>query len=373
MADFVVLVRPPRFYGNPITAATNEFQQTADCGDGSADVTTRLALEEHRALEDALRSRGVPCEVFVWGMHELEKGSVKPDSIFPNNSFSFHLFPEEQGGASTKVIVYPMSAGRLDEIPSSLLGCLLRHPGAVDLRLSDRVLEGTGALVFSPCGRFMYVSLSSRADADLAVQMVAERELKLAGSSVFLFRVVTAAGTPVYHTNVIMWTAQGVCAVCLEGIAFPDESALAPAENEAKRVKGSDRDRFLSHLSTVYEHVLALSLDEVRSFCGNCYELRAGPLGLQRLLCLSQTAWNGFSVEHRALLSRLYPGGDAQLLIVPIPTIEKCGGGSLRCLMAVPIVHMPIMPLTRDAEAKNREAAGRAMASLLQSLKLGEP
>ena len=62
-------------------------------------------------------------------------------------------------------------------------------------------------------------------------------------------------------------------------------------------------------------------------FAGNMLEIKA--LDGALYLCLSQSAYNALSEAQRTQLAR-----HAQLLIIPIPTIEALGGGSVRCMMA---------------------------------------
>jgi hypothetical protein len=65
----------------------------------------------------------------------------------------------------------------------------------------------------------------------------------------------------------------------------------------------------------------------MQSFCGNMLEVQNK--NQERLLVLSQTAYDAFSPEQRELLGR-----DKTLVPISIPTIETIGGGSARCMLA---------------------------------------
>ena len=344
MAEFVILVRPSRFYGNAVTAATNEFQQLDATDEIRDDVLNAAALAEHGAARAALEAAGIRCLVVGWDSDEPD-GLSKPDSIFPNNSFSIHILADEgnahapdKASVRVKLILYPMSVGRRREIPRRLLQHILTGLGGlaevVDLRepaeSSGLALEGTGALVFSPCGRFVYVSTSSRADAELARRVASE--LGIEACNVFVFLVTGDAGLPVYHTNVVMWTGQGICAVQVEGLAFADGDA--------------GMKRFTAHLEQTYAKVIFLAPGEIRTFCGNCWEIQRLAGGCP-VLCMSSAAWEGLSQDHKVAISEHYNGthdargdvGGNNICVIPIPTIERLGGGSVRCLMAAPILH----------------------------------
>jgi len=72
--------------------------------------------------------------------------------------------------------------------------------------------------------------------------------------------------------------------------------------------------------------VILLSLEEVQAYAGNCLELqtRYGEL----VLAISTTATQGLSAENLAALQR-----HLRFLEVTVPTIEKHGGGGIRCML----------------------------------------
>jgi len=119
---------------------------------------------------------------------------------------------------------------------------------------------------------------------------------------------------PLYHTNVLM---------CIgERTAIVGSGAIAPV----------DRERVLARLRASEREILELGLDEIERFAGNMLELGTWDeaLGDARVLVMSLSARRAFKPETFAQLS----GTSDTVLAVPVPTIERLGGGSVRCMLA---------------------------------------
>ena len=72
---------------------------------------------------------------------------------------------------------------------------------------------------------------------------------------------------------------------------------------------------------------LDISLPQMGAMCGNILEIGAGSGG--SVVAMSSTAWEGFGVAQRDQLAGL-----ATPVVSDIPTIERVGGGSVRCMIA---------------------------------------
>ena len=73
--------------------------------------------------------------------------------------------------------------------------------------------------------------------------------------------------------------------------------------------------------------VINLSIDQMNNFLGNALEVRNKKD--EKYLLMSETAKKSLTVEQERMIEdRL------NLLSFPIPTIEKYGGGSVRCMLA---------------------------------------
>lgn len=304
-AGAVLMVRPAHFAFNPQTAPSNAFQsapvEVSSNGDSDAQ---RAALGEFDALATRLGQAGV--EVIV-GMDT--PSPVKPDAIFPNNWVSFH-----RDGA---VVLYPMLASnrrleRRDDLLQQVAHGGYRVERTVDLshRESDgQFLEGTGSLVLDRPARVAYASLSPRTDLDVLGEFA-----QLLDYELVTFEARDGAGQPVYHTNVVMAIGSRFAVVCGEAIAQP-----------AHRDAVFDRLRAAGHL------IVDISLHQMLEFAANVLEL-ASPDG--PVIALSARAWQSLEPAQKKILESC-----AAVVPVEIPTIERIGGGGVRCMLAE--LHLP--------------------------------
>lgn len=290
----VILIRPHRFSPNPQTALDNAFQAPAEALD--AESVAGAARDEVTALAAALESAGITVHLF----DDHEAG--RPDSVFPNNWLSTH-----SGG---HVALFPMyAANRRTERRGDIVELLkskYRVQDVIDysgLELDGVFLEGTGAMVLDHLGRVAYTAKSRRADP-----VALERFCTNFGYEPMAFDAADAAGTAVYHTNVMMTVATDFAMVGLSLISSP-----ARRQEVSDRLAGTGRD------------VIELSGEQVARFAGNAIELqgRAG-----RLLVLSRTAFDSLTQAQKAIIER-----SCALLPVDVPTIELAGG-SVRCMIA---------------------------------------
>jgi hypothetical protein len=305
-ADAVLMVEPKAFGFNPDTARTNTFQH-AEAGDPAAGAGSAQAraLGEFKQLSRALESEGVAvCAV------PDTAAPAKPDAVFPNNWVSFH-----EGGT---LVLYPMESPsrrpeRRQEVIDSVTGRLgFKVAHLLDLTHFEgegMFLEGTGSLVLDHAERVAYACASARTHPALVAEWARELEYQPE-----IFQAADAASVPLYHTNVLMWIG--------ERVALVGSAAIAPA----------DRARVLGRLRASGREVLEIGHAEIAQFAGNMLELGTWDeaLGDSRVLVMSETARRSLTSETFARLS----GGTDTVLAVPIPTIERLGGGSVRCMLA---------------------------------------
>ena len=299
-ADAVLMVRPRAFGYNPETAVTNTFQQPPAAQSGAAE-----ARREFELLVRALASEGVSvCAV------EDSAAPVKPDAVFPNNWLSFH----EDG----TLVLYPLqSASRRPERRQEVIDAAVRELGFTVRRVVDlahhegkgEFLEGTGSLVLDHIERVGYACLSPRTHAEVVAEWA--RDLNYEAVT---FSAADRAGVPLYHTNVLMCIGTRAVVVGLE--------AIAPG----------DRERVLARLKASGREVIPIGHTEIERFAGNMLELGTWDeaLGDSRVLVMSDTARQALGRELYAQLS----GCTDAVLAVPVPTIERLGGGSVRCMLA---------------------------------------
>jgi hypothetical protein len=299
-AGAVLMIRPAAFDYNPETALTNKMQRPADGQDSRS-----LARAEFDGLVRALESEGIAvCAV------EDTTEPAKPDAVFPNNWVSFH----EDG----TVVLYPMQAEtRRRERRREVIEAVVDRVGFKVARILDlthheqegRFLEGTGSLILDHVERVVYASLSPRTHP-----VVVEEWAREMGYDPCVFSAFDRGGVPLYHTNVLMCVGARVAVLGTE--------AVAPG----------DRGRTLERLRAGGREVVEIDHEEIVRFAGNMLELATWDeaLGDSRVLVMSEAARQGLRPDNFARLS----ASTDTVLAVPVPTIERLGGGSVRCMLA---------------------------------------
>jgi len=88
----------------------------------------------------------------------------------------------------------------------------------------------------------------------------------------------------------------------------------------------------MDRLRAAGREVVEIGHDEIEQFAGNMLELSTWDeaLGDSRVLVMSEAARHGLRPDNFA---RICACTDA-VLAAPVPTIEKLGGGSVRCMLA---------------------------------------
>jgi hypothetical protein len=303
-ARAVLMVRPASFGFNLQTAASNAFQlipsETAETD------THGLALEEFDTVAKALQRAGV--DVLVAPDTALP---AKPDAIFPNNWVSFHF--------DGTVTLYPMLAlNRRWERREEVLEQVVREGGFRVLRTFDlthreaegKFLEGTGSLVLDRPHRVAYASLSPRTDLDVLGEFA-----QLLDYELVTFEARDPATQPVYHTNVVMAIGTRFAVVCGEAIVEP-----------------LHREAVFNKLRAAGHDIVDISLRQMLDFAGNVLEL--APAAGGHVIALSTTAWRSLELAQKRVLE-----SHAEVIPVSIPTIERVGGGGVRCMLAE--IHLP--------------------------------
>jgi hypothetical protein len=293
----VLMIRPKRFAFNSETANSNAFQS-----DGNTQ--TDLALHEFEKMVDLLRAHEVAVEVF-----DDTPDPAKPDAIFPNNWISFH----EDG----KVILYPMMAAnrrleRRKDIIEHLKNKFLVQ-SIEDLSSEENnnaFLEGTGSIVFDHVNSMAYACRSPRTSESVFKQLC-----KIINYKGILFDALDESGKPIYHTNVMMSVGEKFVIVCLDSI-----------HNDA------DQEIILESFAETGRKVISISYDQMRAFAGNILEVKSQ--ADENLVLISETALRSLLPGQVNAITQY-----AELLPISIPTIERTGGGGVRCMVAG--IHLP--------------------------------
>ena len=300
------MVRPYSFRKNEETASNNHYQR--DLAQASPEEIVQRAQDEFDGLMAALKAAGV--EVIVFDEAEPYK---TPDALFPNNWISTH--------GDGAIGLYPMfapnrRAERRDDIP-----LVLEHQYGFDVReiidftefeSHNKFLEGTGSIVLDRVNRKAYSALSDRTDPRALEHFCDQLDFEPVAFEAF--QTVDNKRLPIYHTNVMMSVGSGYAVVCLDSIDSDEERQL---------VQDSIAQDGLT--------LIPITEEQVNQFAGNMLELQGadGPV-----LAMSECAFQSLQPEQISELQRY-----TTLLHVPLPTIETCGGGSARCMIAE--IHLP--------------------------------
>jgi hypothetical protein len=292
----LLLIRPAAFTFNTQTAVNNYFQPSSAKEDS---LTIHMsAVAEFEAMVSLLKTADIETIIV-----QDTSDPHTPDSIFPNNWVSFH----EQGH-----VLYPMYAlnRRLERaldiwssLPSSTLFLDLS-----EFETKGLFLEGTGSLVLDRTNRIAFAALSERTSIDLV-----QRWCEAMGYTPISFvanQTVENKRLPIYHTNVMMSVGTGYALWCPSSI-----------DNEL------ERETVRNALRTGNKELIAISEEQMHAFAGNI--LQVFNRRNESFILMSSAAESALQGEALNVLKR--HGG---ILSCPIPTIEKYGGGSARCMVA---------------------------------------
>ncbi|GAA3785067.1 arginine deiminase-related protein [Corallibacter vietnamensis] len=286
---------------NEQTAVNNYYQKVLD--NLLPDTVNAKAQQEFDAYVSKLRAIGVNV-VVVSDSEDFDT----PDSIFPNNWISFH----ENGNVG----LYPMFAEnrRLERREDVLVE--LENQGfeinqIVDYTSAEEeqvFLEGTGSLLLDRENRIAYCALSPRADEDLFIEFCEDFEFT---PVVFTaFQTVNNTRKAIYHTNVMMCLAETFAVICLDCIDDKKE-----------------RKNVVKHLKDTGKEIITITEDQVNNFAGNMLQVKGQ--NDERFLIMSQAAYDSLSQSQIKTIEK-----HCKILSSSLDTIEACGGGSARCMMA---------------------------------------
>ncbi len=297
----ILMIRPVAFRMNEQTAVNNYYQKVID-GLLPATVNAK-AQQEFDAFVLKLEAVGV--EVIVV---QDTLNPDTPDSIFPNNWISFH----ENGDIS----LFPMFAkNRRLERREDILDILEEKGFVIDNIMDytsaeedDFFLEGTGSILLDRANGKAYCALSPRADEELFIEFCEDFDLN---PIIFeAFQTVNGERKLIYHTNVMMCIGETYAVICADSIDDKKERKMV-----VDSLKGDDKE------------VIYITEEQVNNFAGNMLEVKGA--NDRRYLVMSSAAYKSLTKKQIAQLEE-----HVTILSANLDTIEACGGGSARCMMA---------------------------------------
>lgn len=297
----ILMIRPVAFRMNEQTAVNNYYQKVLD-GLLPATVNAK-AQKEFDAFVEKLTAVGVDVTVV-----DDTLNPDTPDSVFPNNWISFH----ENGD----VALYPMFAeNRRHERREEILD-LLEEKGFVIHNIIDYTsaeedaffLEGTGSLLLDRANAKAYCALSPRADEELFIEFC--EDFDYAPVIFEAFQTVDSQRKLIYHTNVMMCLGETFAVICSDCIDDKKE-----------------RKMVLDNLKENGKEIILITEAQMNNFAGNMLEICGA--NNKRYLVMSVAAHQSLTPKQIEQLEK-----HAEILSSSLDTIEACGGGSARCMMA---------------------------------------
>jgi hypothetical protein len=286
------MVRPANFGFNIQTAKSNKFQ-----AQNSMENTSQLALTDFDSMVHLLQREDVDVRV----LQDTEE-PLKPDAIFPNNWVSIH--PDGH------TFFYPMEAEnrrlerRTDVFQQLDFWNLELFTDFSSFETQGVFLEGTGSVIFDHKESKAYCAISSRSDVTLF-----EKLCKIMKFAPISFAAHDLNGHEIYHTNVLLSIGDHLIVLCSACVSDPIE-----------------RSMLLAELKKTKRNIIDISFQQLTHFAGNCLEVydKKG----QPKFVLSKTAFDSLNENQISLIEQ-----KVSIISVSIPTIEKLGGGSARCML----------------------------------------
>jgi len=307
ITNTVLMIRPVRFRMNEQTAVNNYFQEKIDTENQQIN---HQAQQEFDTFVQKLRLVGVKV-IVVDDIYEQNT----PDSIFPNNWISFH-----QNG---NVALYPMFAENrrrerrediLDKIEAE--GFLIENVYDYTSAEEENIfLEGTGVMVLDRVNRKAYCALSPRADEDLFIDFGEDCEYP--PITFPAYQQVGDKQALIYHTNVMMAVGDTFAVICADSITDKKE-----------------RKNVLAHLKDDKKDIIYITTQQMEHFAGNMLQVQGDN---STYLVMSDAAYQSLTPAQINQLEQ-----HTKILHTNLTTIETCGGGSARCMLAE--VFNPLTP-----------------------------
>lgn len=297
----VLMIRPVAFRMNEQTAVNNYYQKVLD--NLSPETVNTKAQQEFDTFVKKLRTVGIDVTVV-----DDTQSPDTPDSVFPNNWISFH----ENGD----VVLYPMFAEnrrleRREEILDLLEDNGFQVNDIMDYTSAEEdhfYLEGTGSIILDRENQKAYCALSPRADEELFIEFC--EDFEYAPIIFEAYQTINNERKLIYHTNVMMSIGDTFAVICPESIDDKKE-----------------RKMVIDSLKADGKEIISLTEAQINNFAGNMLELKGS--NDRRYLVMSTAA-------HQSLTKKQIAQIEEHVTIISsnLDTIEACGGGSARCMIA---------------------------------------
>ena len=166
-------------------------------------------------------------------------------------------------------------------------------------------MEGTGSVILDRINKLAYCSISKRSNEKLFNIFCED-----VGYKPIIFSSFDSNGGVIYHTNVMMSIGDDFALICYNSIKDFKERKLVR--------------RYLENSG---KNIVEISLNQMETFAGNIIQLGDKK---KKIIVISKSAYLSLNKEQKNILSR-----ESKIITIPIPVIQKCGGGSVRCMICL--------------------------------------
>ena len=281
-ANKLALVEPSNFNFNTETFDTNVFQN-------DVQFNKLKIFEEFDNFISTLDKNKISFNI-------LKSPKNSPDSIYPNN----WVVTFEDG---TYDLFSMQSPNRRLERSNSNINFLNTNYSLkndlTEYEAENIFLEGTGSLVLDRVNKIAYMAESNRSNVSLASKWSQLRGYDLVHFKSYIDK------KPTYHTNVLMFITNKFAGICFDSI--------------------SDSKNLLSNIEKTHK-ILNLSIEQVKNFSGNAIVVRN--INNEAKFLISTSGLKAFDLIQKRFIEKYY-----DIVDINIPTIEKIGGGSVRCML----------------------------------------
>ena len=281
-ANKLALVEPSNFNFNTETFDTNVFQN-------DVQFNKLKIFEEFDNFISTLDKNKISFNI-------LKSPKNSPDSIYPNN----WVVTFEDG---TYDLFSMQSPNRRIERSNSNINFLNTNYSLkndlTEYEAKNIFLEGTGSLVLDRVNKTAYMAESYRSNVSLASKWSQLRGYDLIHFKSYIDR------KPIYHTNVLMFITDKFVGICLDSI--------------------SDSTNLQSNIEKNHK-ILNLSIEQIKSFSGNSLVVKN--IIKEYKFLISSSGLKALDLTQRKFIEKYY-----DIVEINIPTIEKIGGGSVRCMI----------------------------------------
>jgi len=281
-ANKLALVEPSSFNFNIETFDTNVFQN-------DIQFNKLKIFEEFDNFISTLDKNKISFNI-------LKSPKNSPDSIYPNN----WVVTFEDG---TYDLFSMQSPNRRIERSNSNINFLNTNyslkNNLTEYESKNIFLEGTGSLVLDRVNKTVYMAESNRSNVSLASKWSQLRGYDLVHFKSYIDK------KPTYHTNVLMFITDKFAGICFDSI--------------------SDSKYLRSNIEKTHK-ILNLSIEQVKNFSGNTIVVRN--ITNEAKFLISSSGLKALDLIQIKFIEKYY-----DIVEINIPTIERIGGGSVRCML----------------------------------------